>query len=192
MEIQGEERPSIRAVTKCPIKFVGMGEKLEDIEPFYPDRMASRILGMGDVLTLIEKAQYNIDIEKAKELEKKIKSQQFTFDDFLEQLQQVKGMGPLNNIIEMIPGFNVGKLKGINIDDSELVKVEAIIKSMTKDERKNPSIISGSRRRRIAEGSGTKIQDVNRLLKQFHQTKKLMKQFGDMGKGARKGRIPFF
>lgn len=191
-DTRGGAALSIRAVTECPIKFVGIGEKYEDIEPFYPDRMASRILGMGDVLTLIEKAQYNIDIEKAKELERKLKSQQFTFDDFLEQLQQVKGIGPLSNILEMMPGINLGKLKGMNIDDSELIKVEAIIRSMTNEERSNPSLISGSRRRRIALGSGTKIQDVNRLLKQFHQTKKIMRQFGGLEKGARKGRFPFF
>ncbi|HHY13439.1 MAG TPA: signal recognition particle protein [Thermoanaerobacterales bacterium] len=191
-DTRGGAALSIRAVTDCPIKFVGIGEKFEDIELFHPDRMASRILGMGDVLTLIEKAQHNIDIEKAKELEKRLRSQQFTFDDFLEQLEQVKGMGPLSSIIEMMPGIDAGKLKGINIDDNELIKIEAIIESMTKDERQNPSIIRGSRRRRIAEGSGTKIQDVNRLLKQFNQTKKLMKQFSNMEKGPRKGRLPFF
>jgi signal recognition particle subunit SRP54 len=191
-DTRGGAALSIKAVTNCPIKFIGVGEKLEDIEPFHPDRMASRILGMGDVLTLIEKAQVNVDLEKAKEFEKRLKNQQFTFEDFLEQLQYVKEMGPISHIMEMIPGFNSGKLKGLNVDDKELVKIEAIINSMTKQERMDPSIINGSRRKRIARGSGTKVQDVNRLLKQFFQTKKIIKQFGEMEKGYKKRKFPFF
>lgn len=191
-DTRGGAALSVKAVTDCPIKFVGLGEKLEDLEPFYPDRMASRILGMGDVLTLIEKAQANIDVEKAKELEKKIRSQQFTFDDFLEQLQQVKRMGSFDQIIDMIPGMNSKRFKGLNVDDKQLVKIEAIINSMTREERRDPSIINGSRRKRIARGSGNKVQDVNRLLKQFNETKKLMKQFADINKGRKRIKFPFF
>ena len=171
-----------------------MGEKLNDLEPFHPDRMASRILGMGDVLSLIEKAQSAFDEKKAVELERKIRTQQFTFDDFLDQLQQMKKMGPLSSILEMLPGMNPSKLKGMEVDDKELVKVEAIIRSMTKKERHNPDIINGSRRKRIAAGSGTSIQDVNRVMKNFEQSKKMMKQFAGMEKDMKKGKMkmPFF
>ena len=156
--------------------------------------MASRILGMGDVLSLIEKAQSAFDEKKAVELERKIRTQQFTFDDFLDQLQQMKKMGPLSSILEMLPGMNPSKLKGMEVDDKELVKVEAIIRSMTKKERHNPDIINGSRRKRIAAGSGTSIQDVNRVMKNFEQSKKMMKQFAGMEKDMKKGKMkmPFF
>lgn len=193
-DTRGGAALSVKSVTGKPIKFAGMGEKLEDLEPFYPDRMASRILGMGDVLSLIEKAQAAFDEKKALELEKKLRTQQFTFDDFLDQLQQMKKMGPLSSILEMIPGLNSSKLKGLEVDDKELVKVEAIIKSMTKKERQNPEIINGSRRKRIAAGSGTSIQDVNKVMKNFEQTKKMMKQFAGMEKDMKKGKMkmPFF
>ncbi len=193
-DARGGAALSVRAVTGKPIKFIGMGEKLDDLELFHPDRMASRILGMGDVLSLIEKAQANIDAKKAMELEKKLRTQQFTFDDFLEQLQQMKSMGPLNQILEMMPGVNSKQLKKLNVDEKELIHIEAIIQSMTKEERLNPSIIDGSRRKRIAKGSGTSIQEVNRLLKQFRETKKMMKKLSGMEKAMKKGRmnLPFF
>lgn len=194
-DARGGAALSIRAVTGKPIKFVGMGEKLDQLEPFHPDRMASRILGMGDVLSLIEKAQASIDEKKAKELEKKILSQQFTLDDFLDQIEQMRNLGPLDEILGMLPGINSKALKNIDIDEKEIVKIQAIIQSMTKEERANPSIIDSSRRKRIARGSGTTVQDVNRLLKQFKETKKMMKRFTDMGKTMKKkGRrkFPFF
>ena len=184
---------SVKAVTGKPIKYAGVGEKLNDLESFHPDRMASRILGMGDVLSFIEKAQANIDEKKALELEKKIRSQQFTFDDFLDQLDQMKNMGPLGDVLGMLPGMNSKKLKGLEVDDKQLGQTEAIIKSMTREERNNPSIINASRRKRIALGSGTKVQDVNKLIKNFDQTRKMMKQFSGMGKGAKRGKfnLPF-
>ncbi len=194
-DTRGGAALSVRAVTNKPIKFAGLGEKLDDLEPFHPDRMASRILGMGDMLSLIEKAQENFDAKKAKELENKIKNQQFTFDDFLDQLQQVQQMGSISQLLEMIPGMGGKQLKNLDVDEKELVYVKAIIQSMTKDERQNPSIINGSRRKRIAIGSGTSVQQVNKLLKQFDQTRKMMKQFADMGKSAKKGgkfKMPFF
>lgn len=192
-DTRGGAALSVKAITGKPVKFVGVGEKLDDLEPFHPDRMASRILGMGDVLSLIEKAQLAFDEKKAFELEKKIKHQQFTFDDFLDQLQQMKKMGPLSSIVEMIPGMNSGKLKGMEVDDKELVKVEAIIRSMTKKERQNPEILNGSRRKRIAAGSGTAIQDVNRIIKNFEQSKKMMKKFAGMEKDMKRGiKMPFF
>ncbi|GBF11643.1 signal recognition particle protein [Tepidibacillus sp. HK-1] len=182
-DTRGGAAISVKAVTGCPIKFVGMGEKLDQIEPFYPDRMASRILGMGDVLTLIEKAQATVDSQKAKDLEKKIRSAEFSFEDFLDQLEQVKKMGPLDEILGMIPGLNKAKgLKDLKVDDKQLAHVEAIIMSMTKEEKQHPEILNASRRRRIANGSGTSIQDVNRLLKQFEDMKKMMKQFSNMAK----------
>lgn len=185
---------SVKAVTDCPIKFVGMGEKLDDLEVFHPDRMASRILGMGDVLTFIEKATQDLDLQKAKELEKKLKSQTFDLNDFLEQLLQVKKIGSFDQILNMIPGLSAQKLKGVEFDEKELVRVEAIINSMTPEERSNPSIINGSRRKRIAAGSGCSIQDVNRLLKQYNQTRKMIKQFAGFEKSRKKGkhRFPFF
>lgn len=193
-DTRGGAALSIKAVTGCPIKFIGMGEKLDDLEQFHPDRMASRILGMGDVLSLIEKATQNIDIKKAKELEERIRKEQFDLNDFLDQLKQVRKMGSLDQIFSMIPGFSPQKMQGLDFNEKELVKVEAIINSMTKEERRNPSIINGSRRRRIAMGSGTTVQDVNKLLKQFEQMKKLMKQLSEMEKSHKKGRfrIPFF
>ena len=194
-DARGGAALSIRAVTDKPIKFVGMGEKLDQLEPFHPERMASRILGMGDVLSLIEKAQENFDLDKAKELEEKLKNQSFTFEDFLDQLQQMKNMGPINELLEMIPGMNSKQLKNLNVDEKELVYTEAIIKSMTKEERINPSLIDGSRRKRIAKGSGTSIQKVNRLLKQFNETKKMLKKFGGMDKSMKKKgkfKLPFF
>ncbi|MGB9977027.1 signal recognition particle protein [Thermovenabulum sp.] len=193
-DTRGGAALSIKAVTGCPIKFIGMGEKLDDLEQFHPDRMASRILGMGDVLSLIEKATQNIDIKKAKELEERIRKEQFDLNDFLDQLKQVRKMGSLDQIFSMIPGFSPQKMQGLDFNEKELVKVEAIINSMTKEERRNPSIINGSRRKRIAMGSGTTVQDVNKLLKQFEQMKKLMKQLSEMEKSHKKGRfrIPFF
>lgn len=195
-DTRGGAALSVRAVTGCPVKFAGLGEKTEAFEPFYPERMASRILGMGDVLSLIEKAQATFDEEKAREMEKKLRSRQFNLEDFLEQLQQIKKMGPLNQILEMMPGMGgLGKkLKGLSVDEREFVKLEAIIKSMTRKERQDPSIINSSRRKRIAAGSGTKVQDVNNLLKQFEMMQKMMKQFGNMDKSKfkkGKGKFPF-
>jgi len=194
-DTRGGAALSIRSVTQKPIKFVGMGEKMDALEPFHPERMASRILGMGDVLSLIEKAQANVDEAKAKELEEKFKSQTFTFDDFVEQLQQVKKMGPLDEILKMLPGAN--KIKGLDnvkVDDKQMGRVEAIIYSMTPAEKTNPEIINGSRKKRIAKGSGTSIQEVNRLIKQFDEMKKMMKQMTGMasGKGKKKMKLPGF
>ncbi|OGO78525.1 MAG: signal recognition particle protein [Clostridiales bacterium GWB2_37_7] len=193
-DTRGGAALSVKAVTGKPIKFAGMGEKMDELEPFYPDRMASRILGMGDVLSLIEKAQANMDEKKAMELEKKMRTQSFTFEDFLDQLQQMKKMGPLSSLLEMIPGMNSSKIKGLQVDDKEMARTEAIIHSMTKKERVNPDIINASRRKRIAAGSGTSIQEVNKLLKNFEQTKKMMKQFAGMEKDIKKGKkkMPFF
>ncbi|AEF17384.1 MULTISPECIES: signal recognition particle protein [Thermoanaerobacterium] len=193
-DTRGGAALSVKAVTRKPIKFIASGEKFTDIEVFHPDRMASRILGMGDVLSLIEKAQAQIDEKKALELQKKILEQQFSFDDFLDQLQGLKNMGPIDQLFSMIPGVNMSKLKGVNISDKDIKRIEAIIQSMTKEERQNPSIINGSRKKRIAAGSGTSIQQVNSLLKQFEQTKKMMKQFTDMGKNMKIGKrkMPFF
>ncbi len=181
-DARGGAALSIRAVTGKPIKFVGMGEKLDQLEPFHPDRMASRILGMGDVLTLIEKAQSSFDEQKAIELEKKIRSQQFTLEDFLDQLEEMKNLGPIDELMGMIPGMNTKALKGLSVDDREIVKIQAIIQSMTPAERENPSLIDSKRRKRIAQGSGTTVQDVNKLLKQFKETQKMMKRFTDMEK----------
>ncbi|KON92131.1 signal recognition particle [Rossellomorea marisflavi] len=193
-DTRGGAALSIRSVTEKPIKFVGMGEKMDALEAFHPERMASRILGMGDVLSLIEKAQANVDEEKAKELEQKMRTMSFTFDDFLEQLGQVKQMGPLDELLKMMPGAN--KMKGLDklqVDDKQIVHVEAIIQSMSKKEKTNPEVINASRRKRIAKGSGTSIQEVNRLLKQFEDMKKMMKQMSGMqGKGKKKGmKFPF-
>ncbi|MER2255167.1 MAG: signal recognition particle protein, partial [Priestia megaterium] len=183
-DTRGGAALSIRAVTDTPIKFVGLGEKMDAIEAFHPERMASRILGMGDVLTLIEKAQANVDAEKAKELEAKLRTQSFTFDDFLDQLAQVRQMGPLDELIGMLPGANKVKgLKNLQVDEKQINHVEAIIRSMTKAEKTNPEIINASRRKRIAKGSGRSVQEVNRLLKQFEDMKKMMKQMTNMSKG---------
>ena len=178
-DTRGGAALSVKAVTGKPIKFAGMGEKLTDLDYFYPDRMASRILGMGDVLTLIDKAQQAFDEKKAIELEKKIREQTFTLDDYLDQLQQMKGMGSLTDIISMLPGVNKSALNGMDIDEKKFYQVEAIITSMTKKERINPDIINSSRKKRIADGSGVKVQDVNVLLKQFEQMRKMMKQLSN-------------
>lgn len=193
-DTRGGAALSVRSVTGKPIKFSGIGEKLSDFEVFHPDRMASRILGMGDVLSLIEKAQENLDEKKALELQKKMMNQQMTLEDFLEQMQQVKKMGPMKDLLKMIPGFDSSKLGDIQIDEKETARTEAIIKSMTKYERQNPSIINASRKKRIANGSGTSIQAVNKLLQSFEQSKKLMKQFSGMEKSMKKGKtkFPFF
>ena len=180
-------------LTGCPVKFVGMGEKLEPLEPFYPDRMASRILGMGDVLSLVEKAQAAFDMEEARKLEKKLRKDDFTLDDFLAQMQQVKKLGSLDTILGMIPGMGSVKkqLAGQDIDlnGKEMRQIEAIITSMTPKERADIGIINGSRRKRIAMGSGTKVQDVNKLLKQFGEMRKMMKKMKKM-KGGKKGGFP--
>ena len=174
-DTRGGSALSISEVVKKPIKFCGVGEKLGDIEPFYPDRMASRILGMGDVLTLIEKAQNAVSEEEAKKLEKKFRENSFTFEDYLSQMEKLNKMGNINDIISMIPGMS-GKLKGMTVDERELLKNKAIIQSMTAKERRNPDLIKASKKKRIALGSGTQIQDVNRLIRQFEQSKVMMKQ----------------
>ncbi|MBO9130186.1 signal recognition particle protein [Bacillus sp. 165] len=187
-DTRGGAALSIKAVTNTPIKFVGLGEKLDALEPFHPERMASRILGMGDVLTLIEKAQAAVDEEKAKELEQKMRTLSFTLDDFLEQLGQVRQLGPLDEILNMLPGANKIKgLKNVQVDEKQIGHVEAIIRSMTKDEKEHPEVINASRRKRIAKGSGTTVQEVNRLLKQFEDMKKMMKSMTNMQKGKKKG-----
>ena len=184
-DTRGGAALSIRSVVEKPIKFVGTGEKLDALEPFYPDRMASRILGMGDIVTLVEKAQQSFDQEKAQQLEQKIRKSQFTLEDFYSQLQEVKKMGPLSQVLSMIPGAS--KLGNVNdVDDKELKYVEAIILSMTVEERQHPGIINGSRRKRIATGSGTSVQEVNKLLKQFFEMQKMMKNFT---KGKNVGRM---
>lgn len=190
-DARGGAALSIKAVTGKPIKFIGMGEKLDALEPFYPERMSSRILGMGDMLSLIEKAQENMDIDKAKELEKRLRKEDFTLDDFLDQMQQVRKFGSIEQLLDMIPGMGnlKSKLKGAEFEEKELKRIEAIIYSMTKKERKVPTIINGSRRKRIAIGSGTRVQDVNRLLKQFADAKKMMKGFTKMKSNGKK--MPF-
>lgn len=194
-DARGGAALSIKSVVDKPIKFVTVGEKMDQLEVFHPDRMASRILGMGDILSIIDKAQAAFDEKQAIELQKKIKSQEFNFDDFLTQLQQMKNMGPLDDILAMIPGANSKQLKGLKVDEKDMKHTEAIIQSMTKRERAMPSLINGSRRKRIAAGSGTSVQDVNRLLKQFEDMKKMMKQFSSMEKMMKKrgggGRFKF-
>ncbi len=197
-DTRGGAALSVRSVTGKPIKFVGMGEKLDALEPFHPERMAERILGMGDMLTLIEKAQESFNAEQMVQMQKKIRSMEFTLEDFLDQLNQVKKLGPLEQVLGMIPGLGGSKkLKDLKVDEKELVFAEAIIRSMTPGERSEPErVLNGSRKRRIAKGSGTTVQDINRLLKQFEQTKKMMKQFMDMEKSLKKGgkmlKNPFF
>ncbi|BAS27474.1 signal recognition particle protein [Limnochorda pilosa] len=185
-DARGGAALSARAVTGRPIKFVGTGERVEQLEPFHPDRMASRILGMGDVLTLIERAESAMDQKEAQRLTERIREAHFTLEDFLEQLRQVRKMGPMDEILGMLPGLpgGAGSLKGLQVDERELGRVEAIIQSMTPQERRNPQIIDGSRRRRIARGSGTQVQDVNRLLKQFEQTRTLLRQVAGAPLGA--------
>lgn len=187
-DARGGAALSIKAVVNKPIKFVSVGEKLDALEPFYPDRMASRILGMGDIITLVEKAQKQVDEEKARKLEEKLRKNQFTLEDFREQIREIRKMGPLKEILSMIPGVG-SALRNVDIDEKELVKIEAIINSMTPEERRKPQIINASRKRRIAMGSGTTVQDVNRLLKQFEEMQKLLKQ---LNRGRFKGfKIPF-
>ena len=194
-DARGGAALSIRSVTQKPIKFVGVGEKLDALELFHPDRMASRILGMGDVLTLIEKAETAFDEKQAKELERKIRKDAFTLEDFRDQLQQIRKMGSLESILGMIPGLpkKMGGSEGLTVDEKELVRVEAIINSMTPRERANFTLVNGSRRLRIARGSGTTVQDVNQLLKRYAQARKMMKRFAEMEKkGFGKGRRAFF
>ncbi|MFC7320419.1 signal recognition particle protein [Halobacillus campisalis] len=192
-DTRGGAALSIKAVTGKPIKFAGMGEKLDQLEPFHPERMASRILGMGDMLTLIEKAQTQVDEKQAKDMESKMRNATFTFEDFLEQMDQVKNMGPLDELINMIPGAN--KMKGLqnaSFDDKQIVHVEAIIQSMTKKERQDPSLMNASRKKRIAKGSGRSVSEVNRLLKQFEDMKKMMKQMSNTkGKKGKGMKFPF-
>jgi len=193
-DARGGAALSIKAVTQKPIKFVGVGEKLNALEVFYPDRVASRILGMGDILSLIEKAEETIDAQKAKELEQKLRKSEFTLEDFRDQLRRIRKMGSLEQILSMIPGLSQMKqFKNLHIDEKELVRIEAIINSMTKEERLRPEIINGKRRRRIAYGSGTTVQEINRLLKNYNQTKKIIKSFTKKGKkGKRMNLADFF
>ncbi len=193
-DTRGGAALSVKYITGKPIKFIGTGEKMDALELFHPDRMASRILGMGDILSLIEKAEAAFDEKNAKELEKKMREQTFTLDDFLEQMHSLKKMGNLDQILGMMPGVKPGALKDAQIDEKQMARIEAIILSMTKAERNRPDIINGSRRKRIADGSGTSVEEVNRLLKQFEQMKKMMKQFtGGMGKRRGLGgvKLPF-
>jgi signal recognition particle subunit SRP54 len=192
-DARGGAALSIKSITQKPIKFIGVGEKLSDLEPFHPERMASRILGMGDVLTMIEKAQAVVDAKEAVELQKKLRKNEFTLEDFRNQLRQVRKMGSLTDLIGMIPGMGkLKQLKNFEADERELVRIEAIIDSMTAQERRNYSIINGSRRRRIAGGSGTTVQDVNQLLKNYTQIMKMMKKINKGGiRGLGRGKLPF-
>jgi signal recognition particle subunit SRP54 len=192
-DARGGAALSIKAVTGKPVKFAGIGEKLSDLEPFHPDRVASKILGMGDVLSLIEKAQAVVDEQQAAALEKKLRKNQFTLADFRDQLVQVRKMGSLSDLVGMIPGFSrIKQLKGLEIDERELVRVEAIINSMTAQERRQHTLINGSRRRRIAMGSGTSVQDINRLLKNYTQMLKMIKKINQGGlRGLGRGMLPF-
>ena len=192
-DARGGAAISIKSVTGKPIKFVGVGEKTNDLEAFHPDRMASRILGMGDVLTMIEKAQAVVDEKQAVELEKKLRKNQFTLEDFRDQMVQIRKMGSLSDLLDMIPGMGKMKqMKHLDVDETEFIRIEAIINSMTPTERRNHSIINGSRRRRIAQGSGTKVQDVNRLLKNYTQVLKMIKKMNKGGmRGLGRGMLPF-
>ncbi len=192
-DARGGAAISIKSITNKPIKFIGVGEKLSELEPFHPDRMSSRILGMGDVLTMIEKAQSMVDEKKAAELEKKLRKNEFTLEDFRDQMVQIRKMGSLSDIISMIPGMNKSKqLKNLKVDDKELIRIEAIINSMTLQERRQHTIINGSRRKRIAKGSGTSVQNVNRLLKNYAQIMKMMKKINKGGmRGLGRGMLPF-
>ena len=196
-DTRGGAALSIKHVTGKPIKFIGTGEKLDTIEPFHPERMASRILGMGDVLSLIEKAQEAYDEKKSAELEQKIRQQKFTLDDFLDQFQQLRNMGGVEQMLGMMPGMNASALKDVKVDEKAMAHMEAIIRSMTMEERVNPEIINSSRKIRIAKGSGTSVEEVNKLLRQFEQMKKMMKQFSDpkkmkrLGFGRRGMKMPF-
>ena len=186
-DARGGAALSVRAITGKPIKFAGIGEKLEDIEPFHPDRMASRILGMGDMLTLIEKAEKAFDAKKAQEMEEKLRSNRFTMQDFYEQMQQLKNMGSMEEILAQMPGGN--QLKGVKMDEKHMAHTEAIILSMTPRERENPSIIGASRKKRIAAGAGVRVEEVNRLLKSFEQMQKMIKQFSSPGMGKKMKRM---
>ncbi|MEG1884451.1 MAG: signal recognition particle protein, partial [Clostridia bacterium] len=191
-DTRGGAALSVRQVTGKPIKFAGIGEKLTDIEPFHPDRMASRILGMGDVLSLIEKAQSVFDEKKATQLMGKLKNDGFTLDDFLDQMEQMQNMGSMEDILKMIPGMKPGQLQGAQIDEKALAHTKAIIRSMTKRERANPDVLNAGRRKRIARGSGTSVQEVNRLMNQFNASRQMMKQLtGGRFKKGRKGGFPF-
>ncbi len=192
-DARGGAALSVRAVTGRPLKLVGVGEKLDALEVFHPERMASRILGMGDVLTLIEKAQQAVELEEAQALERKLRTNQFTLEDFKEQLQQVKKMGSIESLLNMLPGVNKLKGQGVQVDESELVRVEAIIDSMTPQERRKHTVLNGSRRRRIARGSGTSVEDVNRLVKRYLEARKMMMRLSRGGMKAlrRGGRLPF-
>ena len=195
-DARGGAALSVKAVTGKPIKFVGMGEKLDALEQFHPDRMASRILGMGDMLTMIEKAQESFDLKEAAKLEEKLRKQEFTLDDFLKQIRDVKKLGPIEQIIGMIPGLSSVKkqMKDVKVDEKEFSRIEAMICSMTPEERQNPSIIDASRKKRIANGSGTNVRDLNALLKQFESTRKMFKQFSEMTKRGglkKKMKLPF-
>ena len=194
-DARGGAALSIRQVVGKPIKFIGTGEKLDDLEAFHPDRMASRILGMGDVLSLIEKAEKQVSLKDARELEEKMRNQSYTLDDFVEQINQIRNMGPLEDLLAMIPGVNNKMLKNVNVDEKGFVRIEALISSMTKEEREKPEIIGKSRKERIAKGSGVDMNELNKLLKQFKELKKMMKQFTNMKKerkGKRKFNMPFF
>ena len=192
-DARGGASLSIKAVTGHPIKFAGVGEKLDALEPFHPERMAGRILGMGDVLSLIERAEAAVDQQKAEELERKLRENRFDFEDYLEQLQQMRKMGPLDQLLGMIPGINPKQMKGVEIDENQVGKIEAIIRSMTAEERHHPEVMNGSRRRRIAAGSGTSVQEVNRLMNQFEQMRKMIRDLADMEQGSpRRARMPFF
>ncbi|CVI70245.1 Signal recognition particle protein [Clostridiales bacterium CHKCI001] len=194
-DTRGGAALSIRAVTGKPILYIGMGEKLSDLEQFYPDRMASRILGMGDVMSLIEKVEAQVDAEKAKELEQKLRKSQFDFNDYLDQMKQMRNMGGVNEILKMLPGMGMGRMKGMpEVDEKQFDKYEAIILSMTPKERSNPDIINPSRKNRIAKGAGLNVTEVNKFMKQFEQGRKLMKQLpGMMGGKAKRGKfkLPF-
>ena len=191
-DARGGAALSIRAVTGKQIRFVSVGEKGDDIEPFHPERMASRILGMGDIVSLVEKAQESVDKEQAEKLEEKLRRAEFTFEDFKDQIQQIKKMGSLEQMIEMIPGMNRFGLSGLQVDELQFKKVEAIINSMTREERQNPKIINGSRRLRIARGSGSSVQDINRLLNQFFQMQKMIKNLSRFNFGKQKAGIKLF
>lgn len=192
-DARGGAAISIKSITNKPIKFVGVGEKLSDLEPFHPDRMSSKILGMGDVLSFIEKAQAMVDEKEAAEIEKKLRKNQFTLEDFRDQMVQIRKMGSLNDLISLIPGMGqIKQLKNLKVDDRELIKIEAIINSMTPQERRKYTIINGSRRKRIAKGSGTTVQDINRLLKNYAQVMKMMKKINKGGRlGVGRGMLPF-
>ena len=192
-DARGGAAISIKSITDKPIKFIGVGEKLSDLEPFHPDRMSSRILGMGDVLTMIEKAQATVDEKKAAELEKKLRKSQFTLEDFRDQMTQIRKMGSLSDMLNMIPGMGQNKhLKNLEVDDKELIKIEAIINSMTPQERRQHTLIKGSRRKRIAKGSGTSVQDINKLLKNYAQVVKMIQQINKGGmRGIGRGMLPF-